>query len=70
MKVTGETAIKLAMRYGLPIHKEPDEAEGYRADIPLEDAQWIVSHSNHKLIYVEAAPELVMAVEGHQEEGA
>ena len=62
MKVTGETAVRLAETYGLPIHKEPDEKEGYRADIPLEDAQWILRHDNPRLIYVEAEPELVESV--------
>jgi hypothetical protein len=59
MKVTGETAIRLAERYGLPIHKRPDANEGYREDIPLEDAQWILNNSDPNLIYVEAEPELV-----------
>ena len=42
MRVTGETAIRLAERYGMPIHKHEDAHEGFRADIPLEDAQQLL----------------------------
>ncbi|HXG67821.1 MAG TPA: hypothetical protein VNO70_22160 [Blastocatellia bacterium] len=50
----------------MPIHKHPDPREGFREDIPLEDAQWIVSHADPELIYVEAEPELIATVEGEQ----
>lgn len=62
MKVTGETAVRLAETYGLPIRKEPDEREGFREDIPLEDAQWILRHGEPRSIFVEAEPELVESV--------
>jgi hypothetical protein len=62
MRVTGEIAVRLAETYGLPIQKEPDEREGYRADIPLEDAQWILRHGESSSIFVEAEPELVESV--------
>ena len=58
MKFTGETAIKLAEKYGLPIHKQADEHEGYREDIPLEDAQTLVRNGKSEVIFVEAEPEL------------
>jgi hypothetical protein len=58
MKFTGETAVRLAEKYGLPIQKRADEHEGYRADIPLEDAQAILRDGDPQTIYVEAEPEL------------
>jgi hypothetical protein len=66
MRVTGDLAIRLAMQYGLPIHKRAAASEGYREDIPLEDAQWIARNSDPELIYVEAEPELIEAVEGER----
>ena len=62
MRVTGETAIRLAEKYGLPIQKHGDADEGYREDIPLEDAQWILRNSDPDSIYVEADPELVAGI--------
>ena len=62
MRVTGETAIRLAEKYGLPIHKRGDADEGFREDIPLEDAQRILSEGDPELIYAEAEPELIAAV--------
>ena len=62
MRVTGETAVRLAERYGLPIHKHPEANEGYREDIPLEDAQWILHNGDPDLIYTEAEPELVATI--------
>ena len=62
MKYTGETAVKLAERYGLPIQKEADESEGARDDLPLEDAQWILNHGDPETIFVNAEPELAEAV--------
>lgn len=62
MRVTGETAVRLAERYGLPIHKHPDGSEGYRQDIPLEDAQWILHNADPDLIYTEAEPELIATI--------
>lgn len=59
MKVTGETAVRLAETYGLPVQKEPDEKEDYREDIPLEDAQRILRHGDPQSIFVEAEPKLV-----------
>lgn len=64
MKVTGETAVRLAETYGLPIRKEPDEKESFRQDIPLEDAQWILRYGNPQSIFVEAKPELIESVTG------
>ena len=61
MRVTGETAVRLAERFGLPIHKCADEREGYREDVPLEDAQRILRGGGHELIYAEAEPELIAA---------
>ena len=62
MRVTGETAIRLAEKYGTPIHKHADACEGRRDDIPLEDAQQILRDGQPKLIYADAEPELVAAV--------
>jgi hypothetical protein len=62
MRVTGETAIRLAERYGLPIHKQRDAGECFREDIPLEDAQRILREGDAELIYAEAEPELIAAV--------
>ena len=62
MKVTGETAVRLAETYGLPIRKAADEKEGFREDIPLEDAQWILRHGEPESIFVEAEPEMVELV--------
>jgi hypothetical protein len=62
MRVTGETAIRLAERYGLPIHKQGDAGEGFREDIPLEDAQCILREGDPESIYTEAEPELIAAV--------
>lgn len=62
MKYTGETAVALAEKYGLPIQKKADEHEGYREDIPLEDAQWILNNGDPDSIYVEAEPELAKTV--------
>ena len=62
MRVTGETAIRLAEKYGTPIHKHADAREGRREDIPLEDAQQILRDGQPKLIYADAEPELVAAV--------
>jgi hypothetical protein len=59
MKVTGEKAVDLAMRYGLPIHKRADAHKGFREAIPLEDAQEILLHGDPESIYTEAEPELV-----------
>ena len=46
----------------MPIQKRADEHEGYRADIPLEDAQQILRDGQPELIYADAEPELVAAV--------
>ena len=62
MRVTGETAIRLAERYGLPIHKHEDAHEGFRADIPLEDAQQMLRDGKPELIYTEAEPEQIATV--------
>ena len=62
MKYTGETAVSLAERYGLPINKRADEHEGYRNDIPLEDAQWILNYGDPDSIFVEAEPEMAKTV--------
>ena len=62
MRVTGETAIRLAEKYGTPIHKHADAREGRRDDIPLEDAQQILRDGQPELIYADAEPELVAAV--------
>ncbi|HWQ32091.1 MAG TPA: hypothetical protein VNQ79_04345 [Blastocatellia bacterium] len=62
MKASGETAVRLARRYGLPIHEEADAHEGPRQDIPLEDALWIVDHADPQSIRVEAEPELIATV--------
>ena len=62
MRVTGETAIRLAEKYGTPIHKHPDAREGRREDIPLEDAQQLLRDGRAELIYTDAEPELVAAV--------
>lgn len=66
MKVTGELAVRLAERYGLPVHKKADEKEGYREDIPLEDAQWILQHDDPEKIFVEAEAELVESVKDNE----
>ena len=42
----------------MPIHKQADGHEGYREDIPLEDAQTLVRNGKSKVIFVEAEPEL------------
>ena len=62
MKFTGEIAVRLAEKYGLPIQKEAGDTEGDRADIPLEDAQRILQHGNPETIFVEAEPELADSV--------
>ena len=62
MRVTGETAVRLAEKYGLPIHKLPDGSEGYREDIALEDAKAILRGGDPEAIFTEAEPELVSAV--------
>ena len=62
MRVTGETAVRLAEKYGLPIHRLPDGGEGYREDIPLEDAKAILRRGEPDLIFTEAEPELVSAI--------
>ena len=62
MKFTGEIAVRLAERYGLPVQKEADEQEDYRADIPLEDAHWILKHGDPESIFVEANEKLADAV--------
>lgn len=59
MKVTGEKAVDLAMRYGLPIHKRADATEGYREAVPLEDAQEILRHGDPETIYTEAEPDMI-----------
>jgi hypothetical protein len=66
MKFTGEIAVRLAEKYGLPIQKKADESEGYRADIPLEDAQWILEHGDPEIIFVESEPELAVSVSDPQ----
>lgn len=63
MKATGETAVRLAETYGLPIQKKADEKEGYRQDIPLEDAQWILRHGEPDSIFVESEPEMIALVD-------
>jgi hypothetical protein len=67
MKYTGETAVRLAEKYGLPIHKRPDEDEGYREDIPLEDAQRMLRNGTAEAIFVEAEPELAARVSNQDE---
>lgn len=62
MRVTGETAIRLAERFGVPIHKQAGAGEGHREDIPLEDAQWILRNGDPDSIYADAEPEMVSAV--------
>ena len=62
MKYTGDKAIRLAEKYGLPIQKRVDAHEGYRADVPLEDAQWVAIHGDPDSIFVEAEPALADAV--------
>ena len=62
MRVTGETAIRLAEKYGTPIHKHADAREGRREDVPLEDAQQLLRDGQAELIYADAEPELVAAV--------
>ena len=62
MKYTGETAVRLAERYGLPVQKQADGEEDYRQAIPLEDAQWILQHGDPNLIFVEAEPEMAEVV--------
>lgn len=58
MKFTGEQALELAERFGLPIQKEPDAHEGYRNDVPLEDAQRILKNGDPETIFVEADSEM------------
>ncbi len=62
MKVTGEKALDLAMRYGLPIYKRADAHKGFREAIPLEDAQEILRHGDPESIYTEAEPELLASL--------
>jgi hypothetical protein len=70
MKVTGEIAVRLAERYGTPIHKEVDQNEGRRESTSRSKTrEWILRHGNPETIFAEAEPELINTVRAERTAG-